>query len=170
MGVFEENAIGVRQRDLFEELPRPSMGLRPRKRRVRRQRLENMAPDRLDRIERCRWLLKHHRHLASPNVAPLLLVERKEISPTVRHRSREPAPLGQQVHQGPRRERLAAATLAHDGQGLARVKIEVDPVDGGKEASANRNLDLQAADGQQRRSHRLSGNRFIGSSVHRSIG
>jgi len=151
-GIFGEASAGVGDAHRGKQ----ALGLVPGRLAVEAavadQHLADLVADRHDRIEAGRRLLEDHRQMIAADVAHARLGERMEGRATQVHGAGGDAPSGgEQTHAGQGGHRLAAAGLAHQGQGLAGGQREADAVDGAHGAGRGTQLDLQVGHGEQRR-------------------
>ena len=109
---------------------------RPASQAVDLERLGDLAADRVDGIERRHRLLQDQADLAAADRAHRPLVERQEVAPVEPHRAADdPSRRVDQTQDRQRRQRLAAARLADQGQRLAGVEREADARHGGHHAA-----------------------------------
>ena len=123
---------GLGDADELEHLPRPVHRLALARSLVDANRLGDLLADGVHRVERRHRLLEDHRDLVAADALHLAVAERHEVAPL----EHDPAPLPDlarrldQPHDRERADRLAAAGLTDEAEGLAGVELEVDPVDG----------------------------------------
>src|SRR5690606_4529378 len=92
-------------------------------------RLLDLEADRPDRVQVRHRVLRHEADLAAAQRFHVATLEPDELAPVPLHRSPgDAAGTGQQVDDRVHSGRLARAGLAHDGDGLAGVDVEVDAV------------------------------------------
>ncbi len=122
--VLVERGLRVGHLDLLEKLDRALLRSLRRHVVVRAQRLDDLEPDRVDRVERRHGLLEDHGDLVAAHLAQLAVVEAGELAPEeldgaghLRGRRQKP----QERH---RARALARARLADDRQDLAAL----DPI------------------------------------------
>ena len=114
------------------------------------QRLADLAADRQHRVEARHRLLEDHRNVVATNGAHLAFGELQQILALEADRTRDLARgLGDEPHQGHRRDRLAAAGFTDDGQRLAFVDVKGDAIDGPVDTLGGPEMGLQIMDFEQ---------------------
>jgi hypothetical protein len=146
-GIVVDAPLGLGDADALQ----PFDGLGPRRCAaqfgVRFNRLDNLGADAHDRVQAGRRLLEDHRDAAAPHIAHAALGQGQQVLAVQPHGAAgDAAVLGQQAHQRQRRHALAAAALAHQGEGLAARQREPHAVYGLHEAGVGVQLDLEAVD------------------------
>ena len=146
------------QADARQQRQRALAGARAvRREAVQADRLHHLRQHALQRVQRRQRLLEHHRDTAAAQAAPVVLVEREQLSPVQGDAAGGPRAVRQQAHHGQRRQRLATAGLADQRQALAAVQPQVDAAQRmQRRATAPGEPHLQVADLEQRRAHRGS--------------
>src|SRR5205814_2967698 len=96
---------------------------------VRAHRVDELVADAQDGVERVHRALEDHRHVAPAEAAQLLRALADEVlAPEHNTAPGDPARRAQDLYDGVRDRRLAAARLACETEGLALVNREVDAV------------------------------------------
>ena len=150
MGVFGQAAHGIRESHLAEPFDRDSTRLAAVDVPVNANCFHDLRADRDDRIECASRLLENERDLPTPDAPPLLFPRAGELpaaEPDLAGRSRS---VRRQADERPRRQRLSAAALSDDGQGLAGLEVEAHPVDRGCDSTAGGDLDTEVPDLEKR--------------------
>ena len=121
--VFVKTLLGRRDTHRVQHLQGARTGLLPRERPVSHQALDDLFAYRESWIERGHRLLENHRHAVATQVLQLRLGQADQFAPFKPDGACGDAPrwVGDQTHDGERRYALAAAGLAHDGQGAPSV-------------------------------------------------
>jgi hypothetical protein len=116
------------------------------------QRLGDLQPDGEQRVERGHRLLEDHRDVAAANLAHLFVVEIEQALAVERDLAAgAPGEPRQQPHDRERRDRLAGAGFADDGDDLAAADLEAQALDRTHGAARRLEMDVQVFDLQQRR-------------------
>ena len=121
-------------------------------------RLPDLAPHRVNRVERRAWLLENVGDLSAAQLAQAGRVHRhdafaiEEYFPAFDHRRRH----RQQPRQGQRGHAFAAATLANDGQGLTGGQFEGSILHRFNRAVFEDEIDAEVADLEDGLAHCLS--------------
>ena len=112
--------------------------------------LLDLLADGLQGVERGHGVLEDHGDALAADGDPFLfLLELGEIHPAVFDGAVvDPAVIVQKAHEGLRKNRLAGAGLAHDGEALTLIKIQADAPDGGEDLAAEVELDHQILDAE----------------------
>ena len=156
--VVVDPLLGAGNPDRLEQLDRALAGLGLGDVAVGADLLGDLVADLVDRVHRGHRVLEDHRQLLAADLAQHVVLGADEIG-AIEHRGARDLrvrPAGQ-AHQRHRGDRLAAARLAHDGEHLAGLDVEGDPVDGGHRAVLGAERDLEVVDREQRFSrHRAS--------------
>jgi hypothetical protein len=150
VGVVVQALAGVGDGDLGEQVARGGARLAPVHALVEAQGLGDLLPDRQDRVQRGHRLLEDHGDPVAPERADAGVAQAREFDAFEAGPARlDPAGVAQQPQQRERRHALARAALADDGQGLARIDVEGDAVDGAQPAARRPELDRQILHVQQ---------------------
>src|SRR5580765_6589571 len=97
---------------------------------VHSNRLADLRPDGVHRVQRGHRILKDHRHLVAANVLELVLVHLEDVSTLVEHLPAEGRiAVSREAEQRHRRNTLPRAGLSHDAEHLAALQLEADTVD-----------------------------------------
>ena len=126
--IVVEPPFGGGHLDLAQQLDRPAPGRAPVDRRlVAPDRVDDLAADGPDRVERRHRVLEDERNLGVANPTQRPIAERRD-RPAVEHHvaARDPARWIEQAEKCQRQRRLAAARLAHDGNLVAALHPEGD--------------------------------------------
>ena len=115
------------------------------------QHVLDLVADLADGVERRARVLEDHRDLAPAQIAHLPLARLAHVDAGEAHRALGDAPGAvEDAHHGIRRDRLAGARLADDGQRLALGDRDVDVLHGLHRAAARCELHREIADVEQR--------------------
>src|SRR5205814_5988469 len=143
---------------LAQELDGALAGVAARDVLVRADRLADLRPDLVDRVQRRHRVLEDHRDLGAADVAEAALRLRDQVLALVEHLALEarirPAGEAEDRHRG---HALTGAGLADDPEDLAAVEREIDAVDRAYDAVLGRELDLQILDLEEPLGHSLGG-------------
>src|SRR5688500_16679373 len=95
------------------------------------QRLHDLLTDRVDRVERGKWLLEDYRDLVAANAAHLLVGHPQQVVAVEADlAANDPAGWAvDQPHQGEGTDALAAARFTDDADDFARIQRVADAVD-----------------------------------------
>ena len=117
------------------------------------QRLGDLQSDGQDRIERGHRLLEDHRDVAAADLAHLFVAERQQVAPVEGDAAAGNAPgmRRQKPHDRERRDRLARTGFADDGDDLAAVDVEAQPLDRAHDAARRQEVNMQIFDLEQGR-------------------
>ncbi len=150
--VLAEPAARLRDADQPQQLLRAGASGRTGHAGVSADRLGQVRPDLLDRVQRGHRVLEDHPDPGAPQRPAARPVECVHVGPREAHPAgdRDPGPGGVQPHDAAAEHGLARAGLAHDAQCLARPQGERDPVDGGERAPCGAQPGPQVLDDQQR--------------------
>jgi hypothetical protein len=149
VGIGVHPVFGGRDADPLEQIDRPLLRLLLGDFEVKHQRLDQLVPNRVDRIERRHRVLEDHRDVITADVSHLPVGQRQEVSRlavdrkgdrTVDDSARRAR---HQPHQAQGGDALAAARFAHDAEGFAFLDMERDIVDGEDHARAGEELRLE---------------------------
>ena len=110
----------------------------------------DLPADTHDWIERRHRLLEDHADAPAADLAVLRWRQADEIGIVEEDRPAHPKRLRDEAHDGMRGERLSRSGLADDAEDAAGLDGEVDAVDGAGAVAAERQLDGQAGDGDER--------------------
>ncbi len=155
VGIVVEPAGRIRNADKLQHLERTLAGGLTARIAVDADRLGNLRPDGVDRIEARHRLLEDHRDAIAANAAHLALVESSEILPPEAHGAADDASdaARQQPQDRECSHTLAAARLADDADGLAGKDLEGDAVDRASDAVLVEEVGPEITDLEQRRDH-----------------
>ncbi len=131
VGVVLETAVGVGDADPLEQVPGDRHGGLARHLLVPLQDLGDLAADRDDRVQRGERVLEDHRDVAAAAVAQVGVGEPEQVGSLEERLALDRVPAaGEQPHDRERGDRLPAAGLADEADGLAGPDVEADAVDG----------------------------------------
>ena len=150
--VVVDPALGVGDADRVEQLdrPRPPLGLGDVA-AVGADRLDDLAADPVDRVERGHRVLEDHRDPLAAHLLQLRVARVQQLRVAQLHRALDLG-VGRagEADDRLRGDALARAGLADDRQHFARGEVEADPVDRLQQAAFGREADPQVPDGEQR--------------------
>jgi hypothetical protein len=151
MRVVVHAAFRLRNADRLEELERPTPRLAGAHVAVELDRLDELAPDRVDRVQRRHRVLEDHRDVVSPDVSQALLRHRQEVLALEEClAARHGVAARVEAHDRQARDALPAARFAHDSERLALLDLEVHAVDGFDDAVVRTEMRLETLDLEQR--------------------
>src|SRR5215218_7125172 len=135
MRVIIDAALGARDSDRLEQLDRP----RPRDAlgdvAVEENRLHELPPDRVYRVQRGHRVLEDHRDLVAADLAQLARSRGEQVLALPQGlAARHGVALRVEAHDRQARHALAAARLADDPEGLTLLDRERDTLDGSDDA------------------------------------
>src|SRR6185437_12340384 len=156
--VLAEPAAGGADADLLEQEDGALARRAALAAAMAQERLLELIADRVGRIERGHRLLEDHRHAVAADVFHAPRGEPEEIGAGEGEAAcRALRPLRQEVHDGERGQRLAAAGFADDAEGLAARHREADLADGVEDAVGERDFDVERLDLEDGAQLRFSG-------------
>src|SRR5262249_42320379 len=129
MRILTETPLSFGDTYRLQQCERGFVGIVLRDVKVEPQRLSDLVADAHDRIQRCHWVLEHHRHLRAPILAHLVAARVADLAPFEQHAAVPHRVAWQQTHDGPRQHRLATTRLAHDAYRLAAFERERHSID-----------------------------------------
>jgi hypothetical protein len=138
-----------RQADQFQQLAH--LAPRPVAHGVQGDRLLDLAPDPLHRVERVQRPLEHDRQARPADGPQPAGLHGEDVLAVEQHLPAHRGAAREQPQQRTRQRRLAAARLAREPDGLARRDVEVDAADRLQRRAARVVGDVQVADREQRR-------------------
>ena len=147
--VLLETLLGFGDADVLEKLENDFLSVLAGGTEVDAQRFGQLLADLHDRIQRGHRILEDHRHLGAPDLLAILQAHGGELGSLEEHRAlADHVATGEQTHDRTRKDRLAAARLAHDAQPLAVLKRERHTVDGthhttGRDEVGSKIVDLE---------------------------
>ncbi len=169
MGVVVDAPRRVGNPDMLEQRDRALLGGAPAHRPVRPQRLLDLKPDRVDRIEMRERVLKDDRDPLAIDPAPLGRAHLQKIFPLEQDLpARDVARRGvQDVHDRRCADALARAALAQERERLAAIEVVADPGERVHRALRGVELDREIPDFEQvvRLSHRVASGSRVASAV-----
>ncbi|SNS29438.1 hypothetical protein SAMN06893096_10396 [Geodermatophilus pulveris] len=149
--VGPQPVLGLRDADQGEQLGGPGGGgLGRQVPVVDAQRLLDLLPDAVDRVEGGHRVLEDHRDALAADAGHLAVPLVEQLVAAVAHRPGDPRRLRQQAHDGQAGHRLARPGLTDDAEDLAGLQRVVDAPDGVHQAVLGREPHVEVAHGQQR--------------------
>ena len=134
-GILVEAALRVGDAHAGQQLQRPILRILLRNLLVQQHGLGQLLADLHDGVQAGQRVLKDHAQLVAAVLVELILLQLQQIHALVEDGTRVHHRVGgQDTHQRPRRDRLARAGFAHDGQRLTLVQVEVDAAHGAHHA------------------------------------
>ena len=126
-GVLVEPALRIGDAHSSQQLQRPLLRVTLGNLFVEQHGLGQLLADLHDGVQAGQRVLEDHAQLVAAVLVELILLQLQQIHALIEDGARAHHGVGgQDAHQRPRRDRLAGAGFAHDGQRLALVQVEVD--------------------------------------------
>jgi hypothetical protein len=145
--IVVEARLGAGNADFPEKGYRPFARLRPREGKVGKNRLDELLPHGVERVERGQRVLEHHPDLAPAHLSHLFARQVVDAPPLQAHlAARDASRRLEQADDGHAGDRLAGARLAHHAQNLAGRDMTRDGIESHERAAAGRELDAQVLD------------------------
>jgi hypothetical protein len=148
VGVGAQAAFGLGDADQLEQLQHPRAGFGAGHAPVMDERLGNLAPDPVERVEGGHRFLEDHRDLDAPDAVERPRRQTQHLRAAVAHRSRGTAVGGQQSHGRQHDLALSRAGLANHRRGLAGGHVHVDAAHGMHLAVGRTEAHVECLDGQ----------------------
>src|SRR5580765_2247114 len=128
--IIVDARLRIRNADLLQQVDCASARLFLVGPLVNSNRLGDLHPDGVHRVQRGHRVLEDHRHLVAANVLQLVLVHLEHVSTLVEHLTAEGrVAVSRQAEQRHRSDALPRAGLSHDAEHLAALQLEAHTVD-----------------------------------------
>jgi hypothetical protein len=117
---------------------------------MRRHRLDELARNAQNRVQRRHGVLEHHRNFAAAHGANSFVVQQREVAAFEQDGAADdPRRLVEQAHDRLGADALAGAGFSHDAQRLAGMHVEADAIHGADGAGIRQEPGAQIAHLQQ---------------------